>query len=122
MRRAATLFAAPLVVLGALYAFQRPFREYPGVEYDDFDRATEIGYTESWYLIGDDTGQDQDGELEHERTGVHEALVAGEHHAAEAGDAGADGERPELELDRAYPHDLGGSGMMASQQRLDEGG
>jgi hypothetical protein len=30
------------------------------VEYDDFDRATEIGYTESWYLIGDDTGQDQD--------------------------------------------------------------
>jgi hypothetical protein len=30
------------------------------VEFDDFDRATEIGYTESWYLIGDDTGQDQD--------------------------------------------------------------
>ena len=30
------------------------------VNYDDFDRATEIGYTESWYLIGDDTGQDQD--------------------------------------------------------------
>jgi|RhiMetdeSRZDD1v2_1073273.scaffolds.fasta_scaffold841954_1 hypothetical protein len=30
------------------------------VLYDDFDRVTDIGYTESWYLIGDDTGQDQD--------------------------------------------------------------
>jgi hypothetical protein len=30
------------------------------VIYDDFDRLTDIGYTESWYLIGDDTGQDQD--------------------------------------------------------------
>ena len=27
------------------------------VNYDDFDRLTDIGYTESWYLIGDDTGQ-----------------------------------------------------------------
>lgn len=30
------------------------------VDYDDFDQLTNIGYTESWYLIGDDTGQDQD--------------------------------------------------------------
>lgn len=30
------------------------------VDFDEFDRATEIGYHESWHLIGDDTGQDQD--------------------------------------------------------------
>ena len=30
------------------------------VDYDDFDVNTNLGYTESWYLIGDDTGQDQD--------------------------------------------------------------
>jgi len=28
--------AAGLAVLSALYAFQQPFREYPGVEYNDF--------------------------------------------------------------------------------------
>jgi uncharacterized protein DUF4159 len=27
---------APLIVVGALYAYQRAFRQYPGVEYDDF--------------------------------------------------------------------------------------
>ncbi len=31
--RAASCFSAGLVLLGALYAFQLPFREYPGVEY-----------------------------------------------------------------------------------------
>jgi hypothetical protein len=30
------------------------------VTYDDFDQLTNIGYDESWYLIGDDTSQDQD--------------------------------------------------------------
>jgi hypothetical protein len=29
-------FASALVVLSALYAFQRPFREYPGIEYNNF--------------------------------------------------------------------------------------
>ena len=28
--------AAGLIVCGALFAFQKPFRQYPGVEYDDF--------------------------------------------------------------------------------------
>ena len=28
--------AAGLIVCGALLAFQKPFRQYPGVEYDDF--------------------------------------------------------------------------------------
>ena len=28
--------AAFLALIGAVSAFQRPFREYPGVEYDDF--------------------------------------------------------------------------------------
>ena len=30
------------------------------VNYDDFDVLTNVGYHESWYLIGDDTFQDQD--------------------------------------------------------------
>jgi hypothetical protein len=30
------------------------------VNYDDFDVLTNVGYHESWYLIGDDTSQDQD--------------------------------------------------------------
>ena len=30
------------------------------VNYDDFDQVTDLGYHESWHLIGDDTAQDQD--------------------------------------------------------------
>jgi len=36
VRRLASILATPLLVLGALSAFQRPFREYPGVEYQNF--------------------------------------------------------------------------------------
>jgi hypothetical protein len=36
MRRAATLVAAGALCLGALYAFQRPFREFPAAEYNTF--------------------------------------------------------------------------------------
>src|SRR5439155_7593602 len=74
-----------------------------GDQYPAQDRPGDVART-----AHDHTGQDQDRELEHERAGVHETLVAGEHHAAEAGHAGADGKGPELELDTAYPHDLGG--------------
>ena len=34
--RAASKLLPGLALLGALFAFQRPFRQYPGVEYDDF--------------------------------------------------------------------------------------
>jgi hypothetical protein len=30
------LLACGSLLLGALFAFQRPFREYPGIEYDNF--------------------------------------------------------------------------------------
>jgi hypothetical protein len=36
MRRAAILIGAALLAIGAIYAFQRPFRQFPGVEYDNF--------------------------------------------------------------------------------------
>ena len=36
LRRAGVLVAGTLAVLSALYAFQRPFREFPGVEYTKF--------------------------------------------------------------------------------------
>ena len=40
MRRMAA--AATILLLGGgLYAFQKPFRQYPGVEYDDFPLPTD---------------------------------------------------------------------------------
>ena len=36
LRRAGALVLGGFVVLGALYAFQRPFREFPGVEYENY--------------------------------------------------------------------------------------
>ncbi|HLK66616.1 MAG TPA: DUF4159 domain-containing protein [Bryobacteraceae bacterium] len=36
MLRPASLIAALLLFLGGLYAFQRPFRQFPGVEYETF--------------------------------------------------------------------------------------
>ena len=36
MVRPAFLFFATLLMLGGLYAFQRPFRQFPGVEYENF--------------------------------------------------------------------------------------
>ena len=34
--RAGTIVFGTLVLFSALYAFQRPFREYPGVEYEKY--------------------------------------------------------------------------------------
>ena len=31
-----TLLGGFSLLLGSLFAFQRPFREYPGIEYDNF--------------------------------------------------------------------------------------
>jgi hypothetical protein len=36
LRSAIWLFGLALIAMTAVYAFQRPFREYPGVEYDNF--------------------------------------------------------------------------------------
>ena len=36
LRRAGAIVIGSFLVLGALYAFQKPFREYPGVEYERF--------------------------------------------------------------------------------------
>jgi len=36
LRRAGAIIAGSLLLFTALYAFQRPFREYPGVEYEHF--------------------------------------------------------------------------------------
>jgi len=36
LRRSAAIVSGTLLVFGALYAFQRPFREYPGVEYENY--------------------------------------------------------------------------------------
>src|SRR6204780_2197620 len=47
--------AAGLIVCGALFAFQKPFRQYPGVEYDDFplpkdwNEKTEFVFTRLMY-------------------------------------------------------------------------
>jgi hypothetical protein len=55
MRRAAALFSASLLVLGALSAFQRPFRQFPGVEYDrmplppDWEEKTEFVFARLMY-------------------------------------------------------------------------
>ena len=35
-RKALLLALGGIAFVGGLYAFQRPFREYPGVEYDNF--------------------------------------------------------------------------------------
>jgi hypothetical protein len=34
--------------LGALHAFQRPFRQYPGIEYDDFPLPTDYNQPSEW--------------------------------------------------------------------------
>src|ERR1700691_4222925 len=37
VRKASCWLGCAFVFIGALYAFQRPFRQYPGVEYFQFD-------------------------------------------------------------------------------------
>ena len=49
--------AAGLIVCGALFAFQKPFRQYPGVEYDNFPLPQD--WSEDWLArfaagLGDD--------------------------------------------------------------------
>src|SRR5205807_1084829 len=41
--RAAMLVCGIAVALGTLYAFQKPFREYPGMEYNDFPLPADFG-------------------------------------------------------------------------------
>ena len=64
----------------------------------------------------DHAGQDQDRELEHERRRVDEAVLAGEQRTGETADERADGERPQLVLDRPHAHDLGGFLVLADGQ------
>jgi len=55
LRRSAAIVSGTLLVFGALYAFQRPFREYPGVEYEnypipkDFKEPGEWGFARLMY-------------------------------------------------------------------------
>jgi len=55
MQRAAVLIAATVLVLGALFAFQRPFRQFPGVEYEnmplppDWNEKTEFVFARLMY-------------------------------------------------------------------------
>ena len=40
--------AALAALLGTLYSFQRPFREYPGIEYNDFALPTNWHQDAEW--------------------------------------------------------------------------
>jgi hypothetical protein len=44
------------------------------VEFDDFDRVTNLGYRESWRFIGDDTGFDSDVLAPDEQIGAGSVL------------------------------------------------
>ena len=48
MRRAALLAAAGLSLLATLYAFQRPFRQFPGAEYYDFPLPPDWNEKTEW--------------------------------------------------------------------------
>ncbi|HEV3329816.1 MAG TPA: DUF4159 domain-containing protein [Bryobacteraceae bacterium] len=48
MRRVSFLLVSAVLFLGALFAFQRPFREYPGVEYDDFPKGPDWNEKTEW--------------------------------------------------------------------------
>jgi len=47
-RKALSRLAATAVFLGAVYAVQRPFREYPGVEYNDFPLPADAHEKTEW--------------------------------------------------------------------------
>ena len=47
-RRAACLLGCGFVFLGALYAFQRPFRQFPGVEYFSFELPAGLAKRGEW--------------------------------------------------------------------------
>jgi hypothetical protein len=48
MTRAALILPVALLSLGALYAFQRPFRQYPAVEYYDFPLPPDWNEKSEW--------------------------------------------------------------------------
>jgi len=48
MRKALWRCGLGLIALTALYAFQRPFREYPGLEYNDFPRPADYQEKTEW--------------------------------------------------------------------------
>ncbi|MGA2113429.1 MAG: DUF4159 domain-containing protein [Bryobacteraceae bacterium] len=48
LRRAGAVAAAGLTFLSALYAFQKPFREYPGVEYEKFPLPPDYQEKTEW--------------------------------------------------------------------------
>ncbi|HEY2012024.1 MAG TPA: DUF4159 domain-containing protein, partial [Bryobacteraceae bacterium] len=48
MARNALLFVAALVLVTAVYAFQRPFRQFPGVEYDNFPLPQDWNEKTEW--------------------------------------------------------------------------
>ncbi len=48
LRKALWRLGSGVVFLVALYAFQRPFREYPGVEYENFPLPADAGEKTEW--------------------------------------------------------------------------
>src|SRR5258708_6344598 len=48
IRKALGLFACVFAFLGTLHSFQRPFREYPGVEYNDLPMAPDWQEKTEW--------------------------------------------------------------------------
>ena len=48
LRRAGTLFAGGCLLLSGLYAWQKPFREYPGVEYATFPKPADWQEKAEW--------------------------------------------------------------------------
>nr|MDQ2901053.1 DUF4159 domain-containing protein [Acidobacteriota bacterium] len=47
-RKALWQFGCGLTFLGALYAFQRPFRQFPGVEYENFELTPDWQEKTEW--------------------------------------------------------------------------
>ena len=47
-RKASKLLCAGIAFIGVLYAFQRPFREYPGIEYNDFPLPPDYQERTEW--------------------------------------------------------------------------
>jgi len=48
MRRISLFVVSALMFFGVVYAFQKPFREYPGVEYDDFPKPPDWNEKTEW--------------------------------------------------------------------------
>src|ERR1700751_2243670 len=48
LRRAAAITAGSLALITALYAIQRPFKVYPGVEYENFELPKDFREPGEW--------------------------------------------------------------------------